>query len=247
MVQTVQKQRVFAFDELRGVMILSMLVYNICYDLAELVRLRGMSWFYSEAAGWWQLSICGAFILISGACCAYSRNNLKRGFKLLGLGMLFTLVTVLVLPQQRILFGLLHFLGTAVLLSIPLKPLLERIPPWAGLAGGLLLFWLTYSLPSGRIGLSRTLSLELPPVLYSTSFLFPLGFPDSNFFSSDYFPLLPYLFLFLAGMFLARLPLPQAFYQQHSRSLSLLGKNSLWVYLLHQPVIYAVLWLIFRF
>ena len=95
--------------------------------------------------------------------------------------------------------------------------------------------------------MSRTLSLELPPVLYSTSFLFPLGFPDSNFFSSDYFPLLPYLFLFLAGMFLARLPLPQAFYQQHSRSLSLLGKNSLWVYLLHQPVIYAVLWLIFRF
>ena len=61
MVQTVQKQRVFAFDELRGVMILSMLVYHICYDLAELVRLRGMSWFYSEAAGWWQLSICGAF------------------------------------------------------------------------------------------------------------------------------------------------------------------------------------------
>ncbi len=30
-------------------------------------------------------------------------------------------------------------------------------------------------------------------------------------------------------------------------TLSLLGKNSLWVYLLHQPVIYAVLWLIFRF
>lgn len=113
------KQRVFAFDELRGVMILSMLVYHICYDLAELVRLKGMSWFYSEAAGWWQLSICGAFILVSGACCAYSRNNLKRGLKLLGLGMFFTLVTVLVLPQQRILFGLLHFLGTTVLLSIP--------------------------------------------------------------------------------------------------------------------------------
>ena len=122
MVQPVQKQRVFAFDELRGVMIFSMLVYHICYDLAELVRLKGMSWCYSEAAGWWQLSICGAFILVSGACCAYSRNNLKRGLKLLGLGMLFTLVTVLVLPQQRILFGLLHFLGTAVLLSIPLKP-----------------------------------------------------------------------------------------------------------------------------
>ena len=45
MVQTVQKQRVFAFDELRGVMILSMLVYHICYDLAELVRQRGMGWF----------------------------------------------------------------------------------------------------------------------------------------------------------------------------------------------------------
>ena len=107
MVQAVQKQRVFAFDELRGVMILSMLVYHICYDLAELVRLKGMNWFYSEAAGWWQLSICGAFILVSGACCAYSRNNLKRGLKLLGLGMLFTLVTVLATAAHPVWFAAL--------------------------------------------------------------------------------------------------------------------------------------------
>ena len=113
-------RRVILFDELRGVMILSMLAYHICYDLAEVVRLPGMGWFYSDAAGWWQLSICGTFILISGACCFYSKNNLKRGLRLFLLGMLFTLVTALIVPDLLIVFGLLHFLGIAVLLAVPL-------------------------------------------------------------------------------------------------------------------------------
>lgn len=133
--QTAQKpRRVILFDELRGMMILSMLAYHICYDLAEVVRLPSMGWFYSDAAGWWQLSICGTFILISGACCFYSKNNLKRGLRLFLLGMLFTLVTALIVPDLLIFFGLLHFLGIAVLLAVPLKRLFELIPPVWGMA-----------------------------------------------------------------------------------------------------------------
>ena len=87
--QAAQKpRRVILFDELRGVMILSMLAYHICYDLAEVVRLPGMGWFYSDAAGWWQLSICGTFILISGACCLTSKNIKKSGVGILILGFI---------------------------------------------------------------------------------------------------------------------------------------------------------------
>ena len=227
--QTAQKpRRVLLFDELRGVMILSMLAYHICYDLAEVVRLPGMGWFYSDAAGWWQLSICGTFILISGACCFYSKNNLKRGLRLFLLGMLFTLVTALIVPDLLIVFGLLHFLGIAVLLAVPLKRLFERIPPVWGMVVCLLLFWLFYHVQSGWIGLT-------------------FGFHNSSFHSSDYFPLFPYLFLFWAGMFLARLRLPELCYRSHCRALAFLGRNSIWIYLFHQPLVYGLLWLIFRF
>lgn len=154
--QAAQKpRRVILFDELRGVMILSMLAYHICYDLAEVVRLPGMGWFYSDAAGWWQLSICGTFILISGACCFYSKNNLKRGLRLFLLGMLFTLVTALIVPDLLIVFGLLHFLGIAVLLAVPLKRLFELIPPVWGMAACLLLFWLFYHVQNGLPIISR--------------------------------------------------------------------------------------------
>ena len=168
--QAAQKpRRVILFDELRGVMILSMLAYHICYDLAEVVRLPSMGWFYSDAAGWWQLSICGTFILISGACCFYSKNNLKRGLRLFLLGMLFTLVTALIVPDLLIVFGLLHFLGIAVLLAVPLKKLFERIPPVWGMGVSLLLFWLFYHVQSGWIGLTPQLSLRVPDVLYQSN------------------------------------------------------------------------------
>lgn len=118
---TSTRHRVVLYDELRGLMILSMLVYHLCYDLAELVELPGMGWFDSAAADVWQLSICGTFLLISGACCTFSRSNLRRGLRLLGLGILLTVVTALFVPDQLIVFGLLHFLGGRSIAHHPVK------------------------------------------------------------------------------------------------------------------------------
>lgn len=244
---TSTRHRVVLYDELRGLMILSMLVYHLCYDLAELVELPGMGWFDSAAADVWQLSICGTFLLISGACCTFSRSNLRRGLRLLGLGILLTVVTALFVPDQLIVFGLLHFLGVAVLLTTLLKPLLERIPTVGGIVGMLVLFLLTDHLYDGWFGLTPQLSIALPDCLYRSNWLCFLGFYGPDFFSSDYFPLLPYLFLFWAGVLFSRVQLPAWCYRSHCPPLALLGRNTLWIYLLHQPVLYAILWLIYRF
>ena len=115
------------------------------------------------------------------------------------------------------------------------------------MAACLLLFWLFYHVQSGWIGLTPQLSLRVPDVLYQSNWLFPFGFHNSSFHSSDYFPLFPYLFLFWAGMFLARLRLPELCYRSHCRALAFLGRNSIWIYLFHQPLVYGLLWLIFRF
>ena len=80
--------------------------------------------------------------------------------------------------------------------------------------------------------------VHLPAALFRTNWLMPLGFFNSSFRSADYFALIPWFFLFLLGAFAGtyvrdgRLPAP--FYRRHS----------LWVYMGHQVVLYAVFFLI---
>ena len=65
---------------------------------------------------------------------------MKRGLLLVGCGAAITLITWLVMPSQRILYGVLNLLGLSALLLIPLDKVFRKIPAWAGLGGALLLF-----------------------------------------------------------------------------------------------------------
>ena len=129
-----------------------------------------------------------------------------------------------------------------------LDPLFRRVPPAVGVAVSALLFWGTYptmngfwNLPGGR--------LALPQALYASYPTAYLGFMPKSFFSTDYFPLLPWLFLFWAGYFLHHLvgrgrlaPLRRSV----CPPLGWMGRHSLVLYLLHQPVILGVLTAVFR-
>lgn len=83
----------------------------------------------------------------------------------------------------------------------------------------------------------------MPAGLYRAN-LFWLGLPDlTRFTSADYFPILPWVFLFWCGVFLARLWRPGRGEPPAAlRPLCAIGRNTLLVYMLHQPVIYGVLW-----
>ena len=95
--------------------------------------------------------ICWTFILVSGASAALSRRPARRGMAVLGCGMLLTVVTFLIMPGQRIVFGVLHLLGCAMLLTAGLLPLLQRLSPAAGAAGSFLLFLGTRWISSGLL------------------------------------------------------------------------------------------------
>ena len=58
----------------------------------------------------------GVFVFVSGMVCNISRSNLRRGLKTFALGMALTLGTLLAMPDQLIAFGILHFMGAAMLL-----------------------------------------------------------------------------------------------------------------------------------
>lgn len=240
--------RVHLIDEVRGLAILLMVVYHTFYDLVMIFGLR-IDAFFSTTVNLLVILFAGLFIFISGTACHYSRNNLKRGAVCFALGLVFTAGTALIMPEELILFGILHLLGCCMMLFPLLAPLIRRIPPLVGIMGSLLLFLLLFPVSDGFVGIPGLFSIPLPRALYDVQWLFWLGFPSPSFFSADYFPLLPWFFCFTAGTFFGVLVkekrLPNWVYSRHCPPLAFIGRHTLIIYLLHQPIVYGILWLIF--
>ena len=230
-------------DTVRGLCILSMVAYHGMYDLVDIIGL-GAPWYTGLPGYIWQQSICWTFILLSGMCWQLSRHHVKRGLLLVGCGAAITLVTEWVMPSQRILYGVLNLLGLSALLLIPLEKVFRKISAWAGLAGALLLFALTRNVSRGSLGFEGLVLCPLPEWLYTTDLFAVVGFHSPSFWSMDYFPLLPWFFLFCAGYFLwsglSKSSRAKELLQTGVRPLSFLGRHSLVIYLLHQPVLMGV-------
>lgn len=246
--QDVKKSgRIHTMDELRGLAVVLMVIYHAFYTMGYLFGFQAGRDFIAIFE---PIEPFGAmiFILISGISSNLSRSNIKRGAKLLLVAAAVTLVTVLITPQSAIYFGILHFLSIAMILFGLIRPLLDKIPLAVGLIVMGALYLLTYGIPQGMLGIPGFLSFSLPAALYSTEFLFPIGFRSMHFFSADYFPLLPHVFLFFFGTFLGRLAaagkFPRWSYKKRVPALSFAGRHALIIYILHQPVIYGVFLLV---
>lgn len=229
-------------DELRGLDLVSMMLYHACWDMMFLFGIW-MDWYAGMPGRLWQQAICWVFILLSGFCAPFGRHMLRRGVTVFAAGALVTAVTLVFMPGNRVIFGVLTFLGSAMLLTGVLEPLLKKIQPAAGLAVSAVLFALTYHLDERWLGFGG-LRLALTDAWYANYFTAFFGFLPFDFYSTDYFGLLPWLFLFWAGYYLHKAvgrrrmePLRRPV----CPALGWMGRHSLLLYLLHQPVIYGVL------
>ena len=238
--------RLYMIDSLRGLAIVLMVVYHAFYNVRYI---------FGNPFGWTlrlypvQQAACWLFILIGGFSSALSRSNLRRGLLVSACGLGLTAFTAVFLPSERIVWGVLSFLGAAMLLAHFAKPLLERVPAGWGLAASAALFVLTRDIQYGWLGFEGHWLAPLPAPLYETAWLFPFGFPGPGFWSADYFPLLPWLFLYACGFYCYQLCLRSEtagrVLQWRAPVLAALGRRSLPIYLLHQPVIFGVMWLVF--
>lgn len=236
------------FDLVRGITLVSMIIYHAVWDMVYLFGLD-LAWYHTWAAYYWQQSICWSFIFLSGFCQIFSRSGWRRGLQVLVAGLAVSFVTMIFMPHNYIIWGILTLLGSCMLLVSLMRPMLAKINAAAGLILSIFLFSLLRNIAQGYIGFSAFMIYNLPDSLYINLFTAYLGFPYSGFHSADYFGLLPWLFLYTAGFFAGRFTavLGGLKYLQgvSSQPLVWLGRNSLAVYLLHQPLIYGILYLYF--
>lgn len=242
------KTRYALLDELRGLTVLVMIAYHAVWDMVYVFGVK-LPWFQSEGAYIWQQWICWTFIFISGMCQHFGRRRARRAALVFALGAVITAATWLVMPSNVIVFGILTLIGSAKLICLAAEPALRRCPPWAGAALSLAAFLLTRRVDRGYLGLGAWRLVELPRALYANYLTAFFGFPGREFFSADYFPLLPWVFLFLCGYFAYRLAeehrLLRFLEAGRCRALEWLGRKTLWVYMAHQPLLYGVLWCVF--
>ena len=244
------RRRIHLIDEVRGLSIILMVFYHAFFMLGYFFGIE----FLAKAQVFFepvQPVFACLFIFISGISSNLSRSNFKRGIRLLGIALGFTLVTAVILPRfditgAEIYFGVLHLLSVSMLLYALLKKPLSKVPTTVGIVVTLVLFAATCTVQTGKF-----FGFDLPDKLYEVGYLAPFGFPGDGFYSADYFPLLPFVFMFFAGTFFGKLAaddkLPGWWYVSRCKPLSVVGGKTLIIYVLHWPIIFLIGLIISRF
>lgn len=236
-------ERRWEVDALRGVAFSMMALYHLLFDLRYFA-----GWPIAVTSGFWSGFAdvtAGLFLFLAGVSLtlSYARwrarkagpywsHLVRRGFRILGYGFLVTLVTWFVDPRQVVLFGILHLIGLSILLAWPFL---------GGRALNLVLGAVLVVL--GKLVEGVVLPAGFPWLLW-------LGLPPAGFSSFDYRPLLPWFGVVLWGIAAGNLlyphgrplrRLPDWSARLPARLLAWLGRHALVLYLVHQPVIIALL------
>ena len=240
-------ERFWEVDFLRGIAIIMMVIYHIMFDVVflnisyiDLSSIPVLLFLYP--IGTMFLLLVGVSLTLSYSRAEQTlsswerqRKFILRGLYIFGGGMLVTIGTWLYLKQGYVIFGVLHCIGVSTILAYPL--IRKRV----------------YPLILGIICVVIGVFLQLM-VVVDFPWLLWVGFIPHNFYTVDYFPLLPWFGVILIGIFLGN-----SLYQNNKRRFKIkdvshflavrgvcfLGRHSLLIYLLHQPIIVALLTLFF--
>ena len=244
----IDEKRICFIDEVRGLAVFCMVFYHAFYILDSVF---GYSWaaelfdFFTPV----QPFFAGLFIFLCGVSCSLSRSNFKRGLRILIAAAVVTLFTAVIMPALNfvdceIWFGILHFLSVCVLVSALFKRVTAKIPSGVGLALCAVLYFFTSNISSGRLGFGDVLSISLPAEWYQTDWLAPTGIYSPSFFSADYFPIFPLIFVFFAGVYSGKyckkVGFPEWMNPKRIGFFGFLGRNAFVIYIAHMPLIYIL-------
>lgn len=230
--------RIWEIDFLRGLAIILMVGYHLLYDLGAFVGVkRFLGWSTDLSTDAWtiaQFFFAGLFVVLSGISSTLTRDNIRRGLRLLAVSVLVSAATYVFDSSSAVFFGILQCLAVSMLFY---GATFKKARPAVCAAAGAAVLALGAALPA----LKKALALR-------TDWLMPFGLHSPSFSAFDYFPLIPWFGIFLIGAALGKtlyasrrslLPwrLPSTF-------VNFAGRYSLWIYIAHQPVIMGVLYLL---
>lgn len=233
------KQRFFELDLVRGIGILMVIVFHFFFDLNYFGILRNEMY-----QGFWlvfqRVTVTIMLLLVGiGLTLSYSKNSsfqkfLKRTLALFGIGLLITFGTWIYPGKGFIVFGIIHLIAVSVLLSYFFQKFYKL-----NLALGILII-----LFGTWIGLN-SVNVNFPWLLW-------LGLPPTNFYTLDYFPILPWFGLILIGMFVGKTIYPNGKRKIEltepknnvlAKGMKWIGNKTLIIYLVHQPIIIGILYI----
>lgn len=239
-------QRYWEIDFFRGIAIIMMITYHILFDLSFL-QILSFS-LHSTPFLIFLYPIGTLFLLLVGISLVLSYRRykdknkkyppftkyLKRGSFLFLIALVITIITWFYPHEGFIVFGVIHCIGISIILSYWFIP-----KPNIALPVGIILIILGIMI--------RNLTTTNP-------YLFFLGITTPSFYTLDYFPLIPWLGIILIGIFLGQYLSPYLekkyitvqIQPQLTIPITFLGKHSLTIYLVHQPILFAILYLFFQ-
>ncbi|NYT01391.1 MAG: DUF1624 domain-containing protein [Methanosarcinales archaeon] len=236
--------RFWEVDLLRGLAVLCMVAFHLLFDLDYFqggYQLTDRDLLLGKASASTFLFLVGLSLSLSCSRARILRGRcpfpryLARGARIFALGMGITLATWIYPGEGVIIFGILHLIGLSIILACPFLAWPHPARPWICLAAALAV---------GAMGLHvDRMTVDFPWLLW-------LGLAPRGFFTLDYFPLLPWFALVLLGLWAGelaypgyrrRIPLPDLTPGPGARWLVLPGRHPLAIYLVHQPLLIALL------
>ncbi|NJD78143.1 MAG: DUF1624 domain-containing protein [Candidatus Methanoperedens sp.] len=221
-----------AIDVIRGIDLVFMVAFNYSVTLSYFGLIERQSDFLYSFI--FPRAIAFIFIFLSGVAAfigydkekdGFRNRYFRRGVKLLIFAAFVTLFTYLFVPEGTVFFGILHFFAaTSFLLPFFIK--YKRLNLMAG----------SFIILAG---------IYLQQVEFNFKYLFWLGFMPENLNTFDYFPLIPWLGVLMLGVYSGKYIVEKTkdikFKNKLAGIFTFFGRNSLIIYLVHQPVLVVLL------
>lgn len=226
-----------ALDFARTLALAGMVLYHFTFDLDLFGYIpRGTS-----VTGYFALharAVAGCFLFLAGMSLYLAHRGgidwskvARRTAVLGGAAAVITLVTVIVMPENFIFFGILHSITVASLLGLAFL----RLPAVVVAGAGVMV-----------LALPRIVSFDL----FNPIWLVWIGLGTVKPMTADFEPVFPWFGPFLLGMASAKVLLqfgylnrPQGPVARPLRWLAWPGQHSLAIYLVHQPILIGLIWL----